>query len=128
MPLQRNLRCFSWYGIVDIRSSSLLAALVISSSALADISQPKLAEIVRDAIKSEAIMVEPPRVSVDGQELTYNVGKILYPNYGTKPEKPIDYPIEIQSTVELIRKYRAKRERGADVAQTVSCPNGKDCG
>jgi hypothetical protein len=108
MAFQRSAHCCSRRSGLAFWSLIIVAMNVTARPARAEISQPKLAEFVRDAIKTDAITYEPSRVSINGRELDYNPGKILYPNYGNKPNTPIGYPIETQSTVELLRKFRAK--------------------
>jgi len=87
-----------------------LALSLLSRAANAELSQRDLAQVAKQGIENNSVMYDPPRVSVDGQTLDYNPGKVFYPGYAPKPSQPLGFPTDIQLKIEILRKHRAKEK------------------
>jgi hypothetical protein len=107
-----------WGYIQPIRVGQRKLALVIASAMLlvnprlgrAEISIGELTRLVKTGIDDQSLLCDPPRVLVLEGELSYEPGKIFYPDYADKPTRPIGFPIDAIAKVELIRKYRADQK------------------
>ena len=91
---------------------SIAVAVLLPQTAPAEVTQQELAKICQQAIADKSVWFDPPRVSINNQELDYSAGQIFYPRYAAKPVVPFGFPVGVQFYVELIRKYRAGAKGG----------------
>jgi hypothetical protein len=108
MPASRKVRRVAECRGLIALILAVAALVLISQPATADeFTQPKLAQLVRDAIKNKTVWFDPPRVTIFEQNLGYSPGRLFYPDYAHKPVQPLGFPVDLQFKVELIRAFRA---------------------
>ena len=110
MALSRDIHRFTAGVRVMAQVMPVAVLVLVSQRALAAVTQPQLAQIVKKAIQDDSVMYDPPRVSVNGQKLNYSPGKIFYPDYANKPVQALGFPVDVQFKVELIRKHRGDKK------------------
>jgi hypothetical protein len=73
----------------------------------AQLTQSQLRSLVREAIESKSTTWDAPSLRKSDVAMTFNIGGQKRQSAG--PRKPLDYPIEAQFTVELIRQQLAPK-------------------